>query len=339
MSDTDIDCRTAVVGAGAAGLATTIGNGYEGLFTWLLNATAEPGGQAAEALHIRNYPGYCRGIDGLTLTNEMLGQALTYDCVRYIAPVVVRNIIREDSYFVVMLSNGEAISAQSVVLAIGLRPKPFFADCIDMFRGRGVQFGSPSLRADYTGQRVVIVGSGNAAGQAALHLSAFDGSRVTVVTRSHDLAMNMSHYLIEKLRDASNVQLLFNSRVTRVGGDAALRSIQVASDGRQQEFPLDRLFVLTGGVPNTEWLPNSVARDDAGYIYTGLSFPDEQARRFREWHGRSPLSYETTVPGIFAVGSVVAGATNRVISAAGAGGSVTPVVYEYLRGVKSLQLS
>jgi thioredoxin reductase (NADPH) len=181
------------------------------------------------------------------------------------------------------------------------------------------------------GQEVYVVGAGNSAGQAALHLAKY-ASRVTLVARGESLETSMSQYLIKEIEAAQNVAVRPGTRVVDGGGRGRLENLILkdCASGRTEHVPAAGLFVLIGAEPHTDWLPEEVTRDEDGYVVTGRDFSYYGVPR-RGWHvQRLPLPLETSMPGVFAAGDVRHGAVKRVASAVGEGSIAIQTVHEYL---------
>jgi thioredoxin reductase (NADPH) len=217
------------------------------------------------------------------------------------------------------------------VIASGVRYRRLDIPELEARIGAGVYYGSPGGEAEaMAGLDVCVVGGGNSAGQAALHL-AQHARRVTLLVRSAGLAESMSDYLLRDLERAPEVDVRLNTRI--VGGDGEPRlqtlTLRDVAAGSEEVFPTDALFVLIGGDPTTGWLPPSIARDPWGYVLTGADVPDADRSDGRS---RSPQQFETSVHGVFAAGDVRHGSAKRVASAVGDGSVCMQEVHRLLVG-------
>jgi thioredoxin reductase (NADPH) len=181
------------------------------------------------------------------------------------------------------------------------------------------------------GRKVYVIGAGNSAGQAALHLAKW-ADQVTVLVRSPSLTDSMSDYLIREIDAAPNVAVSYGVQVVGGTGTDHLDSLLLedTTTRAQCSVPADGLFVLIGSEPRTEWLGESVARDRWGFILTGPDVPDDADTG---WPSRQPLPLETSLPGVFAAGDVRHGSVKRVASAVGEGAITVPLVHHYLEGI------
>ena len=197
---------------------------------------------------------------------------------------------------------------------------------LEALAGMGVYYGAAtSVAREMDGRDVFIVGGGNSAGQAAIHLARFARS-VTIVVRRPGLAETMSAYLIKEIDTQKRITVRTGSRVVDGGGEGYLEWIDLAdTDGTVERTPADGLFLLLGADPGCAWLPDEVARDERGFVLTGREIPRD---RWRD--GLPPAPLETTVPGIFAAGDVRAGSMKRVASASGEGAAAVAQVHAHL---------
>ncbi|MGY1643240.1 FAD-dependent oxidoreductase [Geodermatophilus sp. SYSU D00703] len=312
-----------IVGGGPAGLAAAVYAASEGLATLVVEQKAV-GGQAGTTSLIRNYPGFARGVSGYKLTNGSFHQAWSFGATFRLmrSATALRS---EGAVKVVDLSDGTAVRSRAVIIAVGAAYRRLDVPELEDLVGRGVFYGAAVSEApSMTGRRVFIVGGGNSAGQAAMHLSSY-ASEVTVLVRGSTLAANMSDYLIRDLDAAPNVTVRYGVRIVGGGGSGALDHVQlsVAGTAAVETVTADALFVLIGSRPATEWLAGTVARDPSGFVLTGEAVAPDGPRR-------PQFDLETDVPGVFAVGDVRHDSVKRVASAVGEGAIVAQYLHRYL---------
>ncbi len=301
-----------IVGAGAAGLTAAVYAASDGLDTALLERSIS-GGQAAASPLIRNYPGFPHGVDGAQLMGRTCEQAWLMGAHIVFAQEVVA-LERRGPDRVVRLLDGTEIRARAVVVATGIEWRRLGVPSIEALVGSGVFYGAAASEARAMhGQDVFVVGAGNSAGQAALHL-AKHAHTVTLVARGDSLARSMSSYLVRAIEATPNVAVRLSTEVVDGGGDGSLQHITLAdrANGTVEKVSANALFVVSGGDPTTGWLPDEIARDAQGYVITGRDL-------------------ETSMPGVFAVGDVRQGSIKRVASAVGEGATVVRMIHEYLR--------
>ncbi len=324
--DLDHVVDVAVVGAGPAGLAAAVYSASEGLSTVVLEAEAV-GGQAGTSSMIRNYLGFPRGISGMRLAQRARNQAIRFGTRFYTGQVVdeLRPGSNGDPH-VLCTESGE-VRARSVVIASGVAYRKLRVDPIEELVGMGVYYGAAMTAArEMENQDVFVVGGGNSAGQAAVHLARWAKS-VTILIRRPDIAETMSAYLVNEIKYNRRISVRTCTAVVDGGGDGRLEwlSLEDVRTGERERVPSYGLFLLLGAEPHCDWIPPAVTRDDHGFVLTGRDVPRDH------WlDGLPPENLATTVPGIFAAGDVRAGSMKRVASASGEGASVVPLVHSFL---------
>ena len=308
-----------VVGGGPAGLSAAVYAESEGLRTALFEPTAM-GGQAGTSSMIRNYLGFPRGISGAELAARAFEQAILFG-TEMIFGTAAAGLRADGDLRFVQLEDGTEVPGRSVVIATGVSYRTLGIPTLEEFNGVGVFYGSAIAEAvSLTGQPVFVIGGGNSAGQAALHLAKF-ASQTTILVRAESLAQSMSEYLITEIDATTNIEVRYRTEVVGASGDGRLEMIDLRhrESGTTETVQAAALFVLIGAEPFTDWLPAEVNRDEWGYILTG---PNEGES--------SRLAYESTMPGVFAVGDVRRDSVKRVASATGEGAVCVRVLHEYL---------
>lgn len=332
--DTSLPTRTvdvAIVGAGPGGLAAAVYAASEGLDTLVLEAESI-GGQAGSSSLIRNYLGFARGVSGSELAQRAYQQAWIFGA-RFAHTRRVVGMNRSNDGFELQVEGGEIVRARAVVLASGVSYRRLAAPGLRRFVGASVFYGAASVEArGQAGREVLVVGGGNSAGQAALHLARYARS-VSLVVRGPSLADSMSQYLIDQL-SAAGVGLITSTRVVDAGARESDRLDHVVlerTDTQEQiEMPIDAVFITIGARPHTEWLAPEVLRDRWGSVITGADVLSEGGRR--AWLGGEdgPTQFESSVPGFFAVGDVRRGSVKRVASSVGEGSVAISAVHAHL---------
>jgi len=324
-------CDVAIIGAGPAGLAAAVYAASEGLSTLVLEP-AVPGGQAGTSSLIRNYLGFPRGLSGDDLTNRALEQAWLFGSHLVVSQSATRLTAR-GSARVVQTSDGSEVTAHTIILATGVTWRRLGLPTLEALVGAGVFYGAAASEARaMSDQNVFVVGGGNSAGQAAIHLAKY-AARVTMVVRGEDLASSMSDYLVTEISKTPNIDVRLRTEVVGGGGHTHLENLVLRNrDSDASEVtPAAALFLMIGAEPRTEWLGDNIRRDDHGFILTGRDLYETQAVPGGQAIERPPLLLETSLPGVFAAGDVRHGSTKRVASAVGEGAVAIQLVHEYLR--------
>lgn len=332
----------AVIGAGPAGLAAAVYAASEGLDTVVLEGESI-GGQAGSSSLIRNYLGFSRGVSGAELAQRAYQQAWVFGA-RFAHTRRATAVRMVDGGFELDVAgagaaagargDAEVVRARAVVLATGVTYRRLNAPGLQPFVGSSVFYGATSVEARaQTGRDVLVVGGGNSAGQAAMHLARYARS-VSLVVRGPSLAASMSQYLIDQL-DAAGVGLITGARVVDAGAahdvDRLDHVLLERSDtGEQLSVPADAVFITIGARPHTEWLPPEILRDQWGSVITGPEVLEEGGRRAWLGHDRNPAPLESSMPGFYAVGDVRRGSIKRVASAVGEGSIVISSVHGHL---------
>jgi thioredoxin reductase/DNA-binding NarL/FixJ family response regulator len=320
---------TVVIGAGPAGLAAAVNGSSEGLATLVVERDAI-GGQAGSSSMIRNYLGFARGIGGAELAHRAYEQAWAFG-TRFLVGTEITSMECGYDLHVLHTSDGRRLVTRTVVLAMGVAYRRLEIPALERLTGLGVFYGaSPSEAKQYEDRQVFLIGAGNSAGQAALHFAKW-ATKVTMVIRGNSLEKSMSKYLIDNISAADNVDVLLNSRVVDGSGDTTLESLRIVddTDGSEREVGADGLFVMIGASPHTAWLPMDIARDAHDFVVAGAELIHDQL--LDDWLlPRSPKAFETSVPGVFAVGDVRSRSTKRVASSVGEGSGVIRAIHDYL---------
>lgn len=320
----------AIVGAGPAGLAAAVYGATEGLSTVLIEREA-PGGQAGTSSRIENYLGFPTGVSGADLARRALTQAKRFGA-EVLTPVAVTRVTVAGGYKQLELSDGSAVSCRALIVATGVSYRHLPAEGLDRLTGAGVYYGAATTEAlSAEGQHVYVVGSANSAGQGAKYFSKF-ADQVTMIVRGPDLAAHMSQYLIDQIDETDNIDVRAHTHVIRAIGDEHLEAIELenVASGETETVPASFLFIFIGAEPSHEWLGDTVACDDHGYILTGPDLLIDNQLPEAWPLPRHPFHLETSTPGIFATGDVRHGSIRRVAGAVGEGSTAIQLVHRYL---------
>jgi thioredoxin reductase (NADPH) len=318
-----------VIGAGPAGLASAVNASSEGLSTLVLESVV-PGGQAGTSSLIRNYLGFHRGISGDDLTNRAVEQAWLFGA-DFVVSQAATWLGTRGADRIVRTTDGTEVAARAVVIATGVSWRRLGVPSLEELIGAGVFYGAAGAEARaMQGKQVYVVGAGNSAGQATLHLAKYAAS-VTVLVRGEALGVTMSDYLVREIEENARVRVLLRTEVTDGGGQGYLESLTLRTQSQAPNVvAASALFLLIGAEPRTEWLAGIVERDDRGYIRTGADV-ESNGKPAVSWPlDRPPTLLETSIPGVFAAGDVRSRSVKRVASAVGAGAIAMQLVHEYL---------
>jgi thioredoxin reductase (NADPH) len=317
-----------VIGAGPAGLSAAVYAASEGLDVLVIEAEA-PGGQAGSSSRIENYLGFPTGLTGQVLAQSALLQAEKFGAELAVARTALK--LGCDRPYQVELGAGAVVRARSIVIASGVRYRRPDIPRLSQYEGLGVYYGATQLEAILCrGEEAIVVGGGNSAGQAAVFLSGI-ARHVTVMVRRPGLAQSMSRYLVRRIEETPNITLRTNTRIVAMQGDRSLERVTWRNgSGKEDTADVRHVFLMTGADPNTAWLRDCVSLDGKGYVRTGSDL-DAVALAAAGWpFARPPLIFETSRPGVFAIGDVRASSVKRVAAAVGEGSVCIQLVHKVL---------
>jgi thioredoxin reductase (NADPH) len=318
-----------IVGSGPAGLAAAVYGVSEGLRTLVIEP-AGLGGQASSSPQIRNYLGFPGGVSGAELMSRALQQAWTFGAEFLVGRSVAR-IERGPGEHTVVLDDGSHASTRSVVLAMGVSYRRMENPSVEGLLGRGVFYGSGATEGPAVAEAdVFVVGGGNSAAEAVVHLAKYARS-VMLVIRGSSLD-DVADYLIQQLEDRPNIEVLLETEIAEARGGGRLESLVLRnrSDGTEQVREAFAVFILIGGTPRTDWLPEEIVRDPRGFVLTGDDVPGGSDR------DEPVQTLETSVPGIFAAGDVRYGSVKRVAAAVGEGATTVRQIHGYLSQARTV---
>lgn len=320
-----------IVGAGPAGLAASVYGSCEGLKTLLIEKS-NPGGQASSSARIENYLGFPNGLSGAELTRRAIAQTQRFG-TEMLTPQEVKKINVKDGYKIVEMADGSVVHTKAIVISTGVAYTKLEVNGIEKFTGAGVYYGSAAIEAHACRDGVIyLVGGGNSACQAAMHLCNF-AKEVNILIRRDELKHVAANYLVENISKVPNIKVLANTEVTAVYGTEVLEQITLKNSktGEEKTVPAKALFVYIGSRPGTSWLNDFLLKDEKGFIITGRDLINEKAFHSHWKLKRDPYLPESIVPGIFASGDVRAGALTGISSAVGEGAMAIRFVRKYLQ--------
>ncbi len=319
-----------IIGGGPAGLAASVYGSCEGLKTILIEKS-NPGGQASSSARIENYLGFPKGLSGADLTRRAIAQTLRFG-TEILTPKTVKSIRMKDGYKITEMTDGSEVHSKTVIIATGVEYTKLDIPGLDKFTGAGVYYGSASIEAHACKDEIVyIVGGGNSACQAAMHICKF-AKEVNIVIRRESITKTAANYLIENISKTPNIKVHTNTEVMSVDGDNVLETVTLKDSkiGEQNTLLAKALFIYIGAKPGTSWLNNIVLKDEKGFIKTGDDLTKDKSFNNIWKLERKPLLPETSVPGIFASGDVRSTALTGISSAVGEGAMAIRFVRKYL---------
>ena len=317
-----------VVGAGPAGLGAAVYGSSEGLRTLVVEREAM-GGQAGTTSLIRNYLGFPRGLSGSELAQRAYEQAVMFG-TEFDFGREVTGLTARDGDKVVALADGTEIRTRAVIIGAGVSYRRLGLPSLDSLIGRGVFYGSAVTEAQaMRGRTVFVVGGGNSAGQAAVHLARY-AAQTTLLVRGESLRKSMSEYLIKQIDGSPNIDVRPGTRIADAVGRGRLEGLVLETGTSGTEtVAADGVFIFIGARPRTEWLAKHLILDSRGYIRTGGDLL-EAGRPPAGWPlTRPPMTYETSIPGVFAAGDVRDHSVKRVASAVGEGAAALQACHTY----------
>ena len=334
--DDGVTYDVAVVGAGPGGLAAAVYAASEGLRTVILEGEA-PGGQASWSSKIENYLGFPNGLSGQELAGRAQIQAQKFGA-KLALPMQVDSIACNSEggcspYRLNVADANEQVVAHTVVIATGARYRTLDLDNFSQFEGAGIYYAATQMEASLCDDReVIVVGGGNSAGQAAVFLSKC-AKHVHMLVRGDSLASSMSSYLIERIDASDEITLHTHTEITGLHGDDQLEGVTWTNNETEESkrCEVGHVFLMIGAVPNADWCNGSLLTDSNGFLCTGLAVVEAG-----KWDhdDRSPGTFETSWPGVFAVGDVRAGSVKRVASAVGEGSVCVQAIHAVLDEIK-----
>jgi len=297
-----------IVGAGPTGLAAAVYTAREDLRTLVVDGGVV-GGLIATTEQVDNYPGFPEGIGGLELADAMCKQ-----CERFGAEVrtgvTITGLEREDNLVRLTTADG-AIAARTVLIATGSLYRHLDVPGEKELEGKGVHYCATCDGPLYRGAHLIAVGGGNSALQEGLFLTKF-ASKLTMLVRGPEF--RGAEVLAQQMQDNPNVEVRFNTSVTKIEGEKGLVTGVQTIDNKTKEageIKAEGLFVFAGLLPNTDWLHGALDLDERKFVKVDSGFA-------------------TNLPGVFAAGDVVVGSVGQVASAVGEGVTAALSIREYL---------
>jgi thioredoxin reductase (NADPH) len=340
QDETEILSDVTIVGAGPAGLGAAVYAASEGLKTVVLESYA-PGGQAGSSSLIENFFGFPTGVSGGYLTWLAQLQAYRFGA-KFSTPAQALSLRynNDGEYRACIEIEGcpAILRAKTVLIATGADYRRLDAENRERFEGVGVYYAATALEGQICrNETVIVVGSGNSAGQAAMFLSE-GAAKVLLVIRGDDITKKMSEYLSRRVQAQPNIEILYRTEIRKMFGDQRLEQVDLENTrtGERRTIKTPAVFSMIGARPCTEWLPAEIERDEKGFIKTGAEVAEAPAWRENK---RRPAPLETSLPGIFAAGDVRSGSVKRCAAAVGEGGTAVAGIHMSLASRRNASAS
>jgi thioredoxin reductase (NADPH) len=314
-----------IIGAGPSGLGAAVYAASEGLSALVLDGLG-PGGQAGSTSRIENYAGFPDGITGGDLAHLAYLQALKFGADFHVPSTVTSLERRSNGLFRVRTMERDYVLGRTVIVATGVSYALLHVEGLRNLQGAGVYYSATSLEARLCRSSAThVVGAGNSAGQAAMYLSQF-ADEVSLLVRGSDLR-KMSSYLSERLRANKRVRIRYRTEIVGVEGVEHICGVRILEpNGNIVDEATAGLFVFIGAKPCTDFLPESIVRNEKGFLLTG-----SEVAQLRDWREqRQPCNVETALPGVFAAGDCRSGTPKRVAFAIGDGAAAVTSVHNFL---------
>lgn len=302
-----------IVGGGPAGLTSAIYTAREGLETLIVDA-ASLGGQVAITQVLDNFPGFPKGVSGAEFAERMEEQARRFE-VDIVQGEPVADIVRDGQYIIVSAKSGREFIGRSVIIATGSQYKRLNVPGETELIGLNVHFCATCDGAFYKDKDVVVIGGGNSGFEEGLFLADKFAKSVTIIEFMPE--SKASQILQNKVAEQENMTVVLNHAIQEFkmsDGKFDGMIVEDRATGEVKEWHPDGVFVFIGLIPNSKFLPDTIERDNWGFIKTAFNF-------------------ETTMKGVFVAGDVREGSTKQAVSAAGEGATAAMMVRQYLQAI------
>ena len=190
----------------------------------------------------------------------------------------------ENAYTIVHLDGGETVTAKCLLIATGADYRRLGVEGSERFEGTGVYYAATLAEAQLCqGSQVIVVGGGNSAGPGGGLSCRVTPAACCSLIRGDDLYKNMSSYLVRRIEQTPNIELICNTTIRRMNGDTHLArwTSSIARPGEERTVETPGVFSFIGADPRTGWLPEEIERDEKGFVRTGADVATFAALDFR----------------------------------------------------------
>jgi thioredoxin reductase (NADPH) len=321
-----------VVGGGPAGLAAAVYGACEGMSVVVVEDDC-PGGQAGITTRVDNYLGFPAGLSGADFAHRALAQAKRLG-VEWCSAKVATGLLPLKGAHRVLLDDGKTVVGRAVLIATGMTWRKLDVPGAEDLVNAGVYYGASAAEAKAAADEdVIVVGDGDTAAAAALGFAEHARS-VTLVVREPTLAAAaLSEKHAAAVEEHKRITVRCGAEVGELRGYGRLEKVVLLDlhTGATDVLPASSLYVLIGMVPFSDWVRDTVALDELGFVLTDTEVALRPELLPMSWPlDRPPLLTETSVPGVFAAGDVRAGSIKRIGSAVGQGAVAVAAISQYL---------
>ena len=295
-----------IVGAGPAGMSASLYSSRANLKTLLIDKGL-PGGQMLNTETIENYVG-SKSIKSSELSNSMYE-----DAIRFGAELItdeITNIEKNNDVFDITTAL-DTYKSKSVIVATGTKYKKLNVPGEVNYNGKGVSYCATCDGIFYQGKKIAVVGGGDSALESALYLTQF--GEVNLIHRKKEY--RAKPYLQDMIKENDKIKEIMDTEVDHIlsSTDDYVTSIKLYDRETQEtkEIDIDGVFVNIGQEPNTTFLPKDTLTEN-------------------KWVDVNK-SYETKIPGLFAIGDVIDKDVRQVANAVGEGSEVVHYLFNYLQ--------
>ena len=295
-----------IIGAGPAGMSAAVYAARAELDFIVIEGSMMQGGQVLTTYDVDNYLGL-PGIGGFEM-----GMKFAEHAKKLGVSFVTENVISMDAAGEVkqVVKDKKEYEAKTIIIATGAVHRKAGIPGEAEFTGKGVSYCATCDGAFFRNKTTAVVGGGDVAVEDAIYLARMC-EKVYLIHRRDEFRAAKS--LVNKAKNTENIELVLDSTVERISGEAKVSSIEVKNKitGNTDEFAVDGVFIAVGMQPVTAFVDKSVQMNEAGYIAAGEDCA-------------------TNVPGVYAAGDIRTKQLRQIITAAADGANAVASVEKYI---------